>query len=279
MHPDIHGLYREIRSLLDDHSGEHPRYLVGETHIFEPDEWASLYGAALDEMHQPGNFGLLKIDWTAADIRGHVDTIDAATPEGAWPNYVLSNHDEHRTATRVGPAQARNAMLLLLTLRGTPTLYYGEELGMENVPISPEQERDPWGLRVPGLGLGRDPERTPMRWDASENAGFAEPGVEPWLPLGDDAATLNVAVERQRPGSMLSMTKRLLELRDAHPALASGDYAPVEGTDDAVFAFLRSYDDERFLIAINTTAEAASLSLPNVGVGEVVLGTMMARSG
>ena len=279
MHPDIHGLYREIRSLLDDHSAEQPRYLVGETHIFEPEEWASLYGAALDEMHQPGNFGLLKVDWTAADIRAHVDTIDTATPEGAWPNYVLSNHDEHRTATRVGPAQARNAMLLLLTLRGTQTLYYGEELGMENVPISPEQERDPWGLRVPGLGLGRDPERTPMRWDASENAGFAEPGVEPWLPLGDDAATLNVAVERQRPGSMLSMTKRLLELRDAHPALASGDYAPVEGTDDAVFAFLRSYDDERFLIAINTTAEAASLSLPNVGVGEVVLGTMMARSG
>ena len=169
-------------------------------------------------------------------------------------------------------------MLLLLTLRGTPTLYYGEELGTENVPISPEQERDPWGLRVPGLGLGRDPEWTPMRRDATENAGFAEPGVQPWLPLGGDAATPNVAVERERPDTMLSMTRRLLELRDAHPALTSGDYTPVDGTDAAVFAFVRSYD-EWFLVAINTTSETVSLTVPHVGAGEAVLGTMMSRRG
>ena len=280
MHPeDIHGLYRGIRSLLDDYSAEQSRYLVGETHIFEPEEWASLYGAALDEMHQPSNFGLLKVDWTAADIRAHIDTIDDATPDGAWPNYVLSNHDEHRTASRVGPDQARNAMLLLLTLRGTPTLYYGDELGMENVPVPPDREQDPWGLRVPGLGLGRDPERTPMRWDEFENAGFADPSVQTWLPLGDDAATLNVAAQRERPASMLSMTRRLLELRDAHPALATGDYTPVDGAGEAVFAFVRSNGNERFLVAINTTGDPATFGLPDTGAGEVVLGTTMTRSG
>lgn len=279
MPPDIHELYREIRPLLDSYSAEQPRYLVGETHIFEPEEWASLYGAALDEMHQPGNFGLLKIDWTPAEIRAHVDMIEGATPEGAWPNYVLSNHDEHRVATRVGRDRARNAMLLLLTLRGTPTLYDGEELGMENVPVPPDRAQDPWGLRVPGLGLGRDPERTPMRWDSSENAGVTGPGIEPWLPLGDDASTRNVAAERDRPDSMLSMTKRLLELRDTHRALASGAYTAVDGTGDAVLAYVRSYDDERFLVAINTTGRPAPFSLGQTGAGEIVLSTAMSRHG
>ena len=208
MHPDIHGLYREIRTLVDGYGAERPRYLIGETHVFEPEAWAGLFGADLDELHQPGYFGLLKVDWTPAGIRAHVDVIDAVTPPGTWPNYVLSNHDEHRVATRVGRDQARNAMLLLLTLRGTPTLYYGEELGMENVPIRPDRAQDPWGLRVPGRGLGRDPERTPMPWDDTETAGFAAPGVQPWLPLGDEAATLNVESERASPDSMRSMTRR-----------------------------------------------------------------------
>ncbi len=147
---------------------------------------------------------------------------EAVLPPGGWPSWVLGNHDQMRIASRVGPAQARVAMVLLLTLRGTPTLYYGDELGLENVPIPPERERDPFGLRQPGTGQGRDPVRTPMPWDTSANCGFTT--GEPWLPLGADHAARSVEVQKQAPGSMLALTRALLELRRREPALALGDW-------------------------------------------------------
>ncbi len=116
-------------------------------------------------------------------------------PTGAWPNYVLGNHDQSRLATRIGPGQARVAAMLLLTLRGTPTLYYGDELGMQDVPIAPDQVRDPAEKNEPGKGRGRDPERSPMLWDGSANAGFTAPEATPWLPLLENRAQVNVAVE------------------------------------------------------------------------------------
>ena len=152
--------------------------------------------------------------------------------------------------------------MLFLTLRGTPTMYYSDGFRMESVAIPPDREHGPWVLRAPGLGPGRDPARTPMRWDGSENAGFADPVFQPWLPLGVDATTLNVACERDHPDSMLSLTRRLLELRETHRALASGDYAAVDGTGDAVYVYLRSYEDERFLVAINSTGRPASFGVP-----------------
>jgi glycosidase len=280
MHPDIHALYREIRALLDAYSEDgQPRYMIGETHIFDPEEWATLYGAELDQMHQPGNFGLLKLQWAAEELRAHVDGIERAVPPGAWPNYVLSNHDEHRVATRVGPDQARNALMLLLTLRGTPTVYYGEELGLENVPVPPELEQDPWGLRVPGPGLGRDPERTQMPWDASENGGFCPPGVRPWLPLNPDYRTRNVAVQREDPTSMLSLARRLLQLREERPALAIGAYRALDGVSADCFAYLRAHGDERLLVALNLSGAPLTLQLSEGGRGELLLSTTMTRSG
>jgi len=142
-------------------------------------------------------------------------------------------------------------MMLLLALRGTPTLYYGDELGMEDVPIPPEREQDPWGKLTPGLGLGRDPARTPMPWDASAGAGFTAPGVEPWLPLAGDHATRNVAAQRADPRSLLSLTRALLALRRAEPALHAGAIAIVDSTDDTL-VFVR---DRSLLVALSFADE------------------------
>ena len=148
-------------------------------------------------------------------------------PPGAWPNWVLGNHDRSRVASRLGPAQARVAAMLLLTLRGTPTLYQGEELGLTDVPIPPALVRDPWEKRVPGLGLGRDPVRTPMPWDGAPHAGFTT--GTPWLPLGDDHAALNAAAQAHDPASMLSLYRALLALRRREAALSLGAIEAVAG--------------------------------------------------
>ena len=279
-HPDLHALYREIRQLIDSYgTPDAPRFMIGETHVFDPAQWARLFGEHLDEMHLPANFGLLKANWSAATIRAHVGAIEAALPANAWPNYVLSNHDDPRTATRVGPAQSAVAMMLLLTLRGTPTIYQGEELGMENVPIPPEREQDPFGLRVPGLGLGRDPQRTPMQWDASANAGFTKAGVEPWLPQENDFQQRNVAVETEDPKSLLNLTHELLALRKSHPALAIGDYASIEGLPVECYVYTRSADKQRLLVALNLTNDEHQFTLPYTGTGQVITSTGKDRTG
>lgn len=278
-HPDVHGVYRELRRLLDSYGAENPRVTIGEIHIFDPVEWASYYGAELDELHLPFNFGLLRSVWAAEAIRASVDTLEATLPAGAWPNYVLGNHDEPRIATRIGAEQVRNAMLLLLTLRGTPTLYYGDEIGMHDVTIPPEREQDPFGKRVPGLGLGRDPQRTPMQWDGTVNAGFCAPDVEPWLPFPDDVQTVNVAAQEQDPHSLLALTRRLLQVRHAEPALLSGDYQPIDGTPDACFAYLRTLGDRRLLIALNFSHDEQTLRVPELGSGRIVVATTLDREG
>jgi len=166
-HPDAHQVFREFRALLDSYEAMRPRYSVGEIHIFDWREWVKYYGQ-LDELHMPFNFALLWAKWEAQSVRQVVDSLEAVLPPGAWPNYVLGNHDEPRLASRYGREQARVAALLLLTLRGTPTLYQGDELGMVNADIPADQQQDPYGLRVPGMG--RDGCRTPMQWSDAPNA-------------------------------------------------------------------------------------------------------------
>src|SRR5690606_11977646 len=134
--------------------------------------------------HLPFNFQLIQAPWNARGIAALIEEYERSLPAGGWPNWVLGNHDRPRIASRVGQAQARVAAMLLLTLRGTPTLYYGDELGMRDVPIAPEQVQDPFEKNVPGMGMGRDPCRTPMQWDTSPNAGFTT--GRPWLPLAAD---------------------------------------------------------------------------------------------
>jgi alpha-glucosidase len=196
---------------------------------------------------------------------------EALLPPGAWPNWVLGNHDRPRIATRVGPEQARVAAVLLFTLRGTPTLYYGDEIGMTNVPIPPEREVDPWGRRVPGFG--RDSERTPMQWDGSPGAGFTT--GNPWLPISPHASTVNVAAEDDDPASMLNLHRRLIELRRREPALSVGSYAPVDAQGDVLAYVREAADGARFLIALNLSASPQVLDVDeSIGMGDVVLSTL-----
>lgn len=271
-HPDVHAVFREFRQLLDSYSAEQPRYSVGEIHIFDWQEWASYYGEKLDGLHMPFNFALLNVEWKAAKVREVVDALEAAILPGAWPNYVLGNHDHTRIVSRYGDDQARIAAMLLLTLRGIPTLYYGDEIAIADVPIPFDQQQDPFGIREPGFG--RDPNRTPMQWEDSPNAGFSD--AEPWLPVADDYATRNVAAQLPDPASMLNLYRRLLWYRRNSPALYGGSYQPLD-VDDDCFVYLRTAGDEQCLIAFNFTADQRQLSIPGWDTGRVVISTHMDR--
>lgn len=276
-HADVHTVYRELRHLLDLYSTEQPRLLIGEIHIFDRPLWASYYGVDLDELHMPFNFDLVNAAWNAQTIRQSVEALETHLPPGAWPNYVLGNHDEPRIIDRVGPALARLAMLLLLTLRGTPTLYYGDEIGMHNGDISPDQVRDPMEKNMPGIGLGRDPERTPMQWDSGPNAGFCPPGVEPWLPIPADYKQINVAVEKEAPSSLLTLTHRLIELRRSLPALSRGSFHVIKGVPDDCFVYLRQLGSLHCLVALNFSSQEHVVKLPEMGDGRILLSTHLDR--
>jgi alpha-glucosidase len=268
--PEIHGVVAGLRQVVDEYDD---RVLIGE--IYLPIErLVAYYGDDLRGAHLPFNFQLILTAWNARGIDRLIREYEAALPPGGWPNWVLGNHDNHRIATRVGHAQARVAAMLLLTLRGTPTLYYGDELGMEDVPIPHERVQDPWEKRVPGLGLGRDPERTPMQWSAEPHAGFTS--GTPWLPVADNFARVNVAAQRAERTSMLSLYRALIALRRKEPALGIGAYEPVDAAGP-VLAYLRRHRERRLLIALNLDAQATRLVVP-VG-GRVLLSTHLDRAG
>jgi len=264
--PEVHDRIRAMRALVEEYGPD--RVLIGEIYN-TPDRLMPYYGAG-DETHFPYNFQLIRLPWDAAEIGRAVREYEAMLPPGAWPNWVLGNHDRHRVATRAGAAQARVAAMLLLTLRGIPTIYYGDEIGMADVPIPPGRERDPWGINLPGQDLGRDPERTPMQWSAAPAAGFTS--GEPWLPIADDFATVNVERQRDDPSSILTLHRRLLALRRAEPALHGGSFREVAAAG-TVLAYERREGDDRFLIALNLGAEPASLEMPESGGGTVVIST------
>ncbi|HET6320249.1 MAG TPA: alpha-amylase family glycosyl hydrolase, partial [Chloroflexota bacterium] len=250
------------------------RVLIGE--LWLPIErLVAYYGLDGAGLHLPFNFHLIMTRWQARAIAALVEQYEAALPAGAWPNWVLGNHDRSRIATRVGSAQARIAAMLLLTLRGTPTLYQGDELGMHDVPIPPEAVQDPVDRNLPGLGLGRDPERTPMQWDASANAGFCPPSVAPWLPVADDYAAVNVAAQQTDQTSPLSLYRSLVGLRRATPALTSGSYRTAVLTDD-VLGYVRERGAQRIMVVLNFAHEPRHVEIPQ---GSVLLSTYLDRSG
>jgi alpha-glucosidase len=181
----------------------------------------------------------------------------------------LGNHDKHRIATRVGPAQAKVATVLLLTLRGTPTLYYGDEIGMHDVDIPCALVQDPFEKNVPGKGLGRDPQRTPMQWDRSPAAGFTR--GEPWLPIDHDYRERNVEVQRTDPESILALHRRLVALRRGEPALEVGRFGTITAERDVLVYYRRGREGEsRFLVALNFTSRPRTIRCP----GEYCRGTI-----
>jgi alpha-glucosidase len=233
------------------------------------------YGEELGGVQLPFNFQLLQATWEARGIAALIDRYEGALPKGGWPNWVLGNHDNPRIASRVGRSQARVAAMLLLTLRGTPTLYYGDEIGMSNVNIPADRVQDPLEKNVPDKGLGRDPARTPMQWDRSRHAGFS--AGEPWLPLPNDYGAVNVDTEQRDPGSFLSLYQRLLAMRRSHPALSMGEYFPVSASGE-VLAYIRHAGGKRMLIALNLSDHPCMLPLEALGLrGRALLSTHLDR--
>jgi alpha-glucosidase len=271
--PEVHGAVREMRAVLDRYSD---RLLIGEAYL--PFERLMLYyGEQLDCFHLPFNFHLIQARWQARHLRDLVARYEGLLPQGAWPNWVLGNHDRSRIASRVGPAQARVAMMLLCTLRGTPTLYYGDELGMRDVPIPQGAVRDPYEKQVPGMGLGRDPERTPMQWSAAPHAGFSS--ATPWLPLAADYRKTNVERQAREAGSMLSLQRALLELRRKRPGLAFGSYEGIAAGAEIV-SYFRSHGASRDAVLLNLSERPQRPNLsPALRRAKIELSTHPERSG
>jgi alpha-glucosidase len=270
--PEVHDIIGRMRAVLDEY-GE--RMMVGEVYL-PMERLVTYYGAQGSGVHLPFNFQLIELPWHARTIAEAIDNYESVLPPYGWPNWVLGNHDNPRIATRIGAAQARVAAIMLLTLRGTPTLYYGDELGMNNVPIPPDRVRDPYEKRVPGLGLGRDPCRSPMQWTSDRYAGFSQ--AEPWLPLGEDYVTRNVEAHREDSKSMLALNERLLSLRRAEPALNIGAYASVPAQGN-LLAYRRQEGNDRFLVALNLGSEAILFDGPGPLGGKIVLSTHIDREG
>jgi len=271
-HPDVHAAFRAIRELLDSYDGD--RMMVGEIGINEPGELVKYLGRG-DQLHLSFYFPFLYQGWAAAAFRAQIEAIEAVIPAACWPTWVLSNHDVVRHATRyddptawraapgslprtLGDARARLAALMLLTLRGTPFLYYGEEIGMRNVPIPEEKMQDPLA-RTLHPKLCRDGERTPMCWEPSPQAGFTR-SQHPWLPIDPQRPGTDVQTQRDDRGSLLWLYKDLLALRRAHPSLHRGSYRTLDAPD-GVFAFERRCGDEVARVALNFTDAPQTVSL------------------
>jgi alpha-glucosidase len=267
--PEVHDVVAGLRSVLDEY---HERVLIGE--IYLPIErLMTYYGADLKGAQLPFNFQLLETEWRASTIAALIKEYERLLPAGGWPNWVLGNHDRPRIAARVGKAQARVAAMLLLTLRGTPTIYYGDEIGLAQVDVPPELAQDPWEKNEPGHG--RDPSRTPMQWDTSANAGFTG-ASQPWLPLSDDWRTRNVAAERDDRSSMFNLYRALIALRRKTKTLSIGALRMLAASDGLI-AYERTLANERLTIALNLTAEP--IELPASLRGDVLLSTHLDRSG
>ncbi len=271
--PEVHDVIRRWRALAESY--EPARVLIGETYVLDPDGLASFYGQG-DELNLAFNFMLIHSKFTAPELRAAVEHAETHLPNFAWPVWTGGNHDNHRFPTRWGaddPARARVGLVMLMGLRGTPFLYYGDEIGMPDTDVPPDRILDPVGV-FHGARLGRDNERTPMPWtgDLAGGAGFSAPGVEPWLPYGD-VAVCNVADQRHDPDSALSLTRDLIGLRDAMPELREGSYRTLPTSDDdRLWAWQRG---DRTVVAMNCSDEA--VDVPDAGAGTIRMSTIRAR--
>jgi alpha-glucosidase len=269
--PEVQSIVAGLRQVTNEFED---RVLIGE--IYLPlNRLMAYYGKDLSGVQLPFNFQLLQAAWDATVIAKLIEQYEDALPAGGWPNWVLGNHDNPRIASRVGIDQARIAAMLLLTLRGTPTMYYGDELGMLNVPIPADRVQDPFEKNVPGKGLGRDPSRTPMLWDSTPYAGFSN--HSPWLPVTPDHSTVNVDYQSRASTSFLALYRALLHIRRSYPCLSIGAYARFPAPH-SVLAYLRERGEDRFLVALNFGAEMSDVALGPLGAGRVLLSTFMDRT-
>ncbi len=262
---EVHSIVANMRSVLDEYED---RMMIGE--IYLPiNRLVSYYGTDNNGAHLPFNFLLISAPWHAVQIAAAVNEYEGALPEHGWPNWVLGNHDQSRIVSRIGAEQAKNAALLLLTLRGTPTIYYGEEIGMRDVPLSDAEIKDPQGLNMPDKSLSRDPARTPMQWDAAAAAGFTT--GHPWLPVARNYKRNNVAVQQKDAYSMLAFYRKLIRLRDSEPSLATGGYVHIHATEQIMAYSRQAEGHSRFLIVLNFSHRACSFPIEHICEGGIIV--------
>lgn len=271
--PETHRIIKEFRKIFESYGGD--RVIIGETPLFDMKQLAGYYGENLDEVHIPFNFKLLLTPWNAGKMKEVLDEYYAVIPNGAIPSIVFGNHDFSRLATRFGKNNVRSAAFLLLTLWGVPTIYYGDEIGMEDGMIPASHRQDPWNRS----GTGRDPERTPMQWESSPNGGFCTAEAEPWLPVNSNFNHLNVAIQNEDQTSLLNLFRKLLMLRHKISSLNRGGIEFLEAPDDMLI-FLRSYADEKVLVIVNFNENSRVLNFSSLGKqGEELISTNWQRTG
>jgi len=269
--PEVHEVLRRWRALANSY--DPPRVLLGETYVLDVRSISRFYGQG-DELNLAFNFTYLEAPFTASALARVVAESEHIIPAVGWPVWTLSNHDVPRLASRWAGGDERKlrcALLSLLTLRGTPVLYYGDEIGIPDTPLRKTDLRDPLGKRYWPKRRGRDPERTPMHWTKEPGGGFTNPGVRPWLPIGDVAAR-NVAVQRRDPSSTLTFVRDLIAVRRQRPDLRSGSYRQLPSPAEA-WAWQRGRGTT---IALNLSD--ASLRVAAVG-GTIVISTTRSREG
>lgn len=262
--PEVHDIVRKMREVLDTYDD---RMMIGEIYL-PVQKLVAYYGVDLKGAHLPFNFQLISLPWDASHIGSALISYEAALPPEGWPNWVLSNHDKPRIASRIGVEQSFVAAMLLLTLRGTITLYYGDEIGMRDVAIPPDKIVDPRGINMPDKNLSRDPARTPMQWDTSAHAGFTK--GDPWLPVDRLYTRINVEAQKHEPASLLSFHRRLIELRQKESAFTAGEFVPVY-SDNQILSYIRQVSGgARFLVILNLSHRPSYFRPP----GEAFSGTI-----
>jgi alpha-glucosidase len=276
--PEVHVELKKLRRVADENNA----VLIGETYTSNRDELKEYYGDHNDEIQMPMDFMFCTVDkLSPADFRAQIANAEST---GGWPVYVISNHDMTRSYNRYGDGKHNDQIAKLmagmyLTLRGTPIMYYGEELGMENNdPVRKEDVKDPIGIAGWPKEKGRDGERTPMQWNDSPYAGFSP--TRPWLPVPASFKTHNVDSELADPNSILQFYKRLLALRHHEPALLYGDYVALNQDNPNVLSYLRRYKNEAVLVVLNmsATAQQINFNLSEQGISSAKATTLLTSS-
>jgi alpha-glucosidase len=273
--PELHGILRDLRALMNSYP---ERTTVGEVMVKAPGNAriaASYLGDGTDELHMTFDFTLLNLPWDPGRMFRQIESWYGLMPEKGWPTVVFSNHDVPRSFGRYGgrhrAEKARLLALLLLTLRGSPFIYYGEEIGMEDGRVSRGQLRDPVGLRYWPLNKGRDPARTPMQWTPGKNAGFTTGA--PWLPVPPLHAAVNVAGEETDPSSLLNFYKTLIRIRRENPCLSVGSWNALHRGEDGLIGFERNADGARIAVIANMSGKRKTVLYDGSIYGRVILST------
>src|SRR5580698_8216884 len=275
--PEVHDVLRELRKVADENNG----VLIGETWTADIAELNRYYGEGNNELQLPMDFLFTTVNkLSPADFRKQIAAVDSAS---GWPTFVISNHDIVRSYDRYGDGEHNDQIAklmagLYLTLRGTPIMYYGEEIGMKTTPPTRKEDvKDPIGRIGWPKEKGRDGERTPMQWDSAANAGFSK--VTPWLPVPPSYQTHNVADESKDPNSVLEFYRKVLKLRHTNPALLEGSYTALNENDANVLSYLRLYRDRGVVVALNMSNTRQTVTLELKGKGFTSATSLLATGG